>query len=184
LNLRHCICILVILVISACQNDIAEINKLYSKDQLKVEIGNDVEIIYSDSAITKVKIQTPVLYRYIDNSNPRQEFPSGIIAYFYDANQNIQSVLSGKSAIRYENKKEVVIRDSVVWESTIEGKLETNELIWDETKNIIYSNKLVQITQPGQKIVGYRFETDPNFSHWKILYPKGNLKIEDFSKNF
>jgi LPS export ABC transporter protein LptC len=179
--LRILFCCLVLFFFS-CSNDLSEINKLFSKDQLNIEIGKEVEILYSDSAKLKIKIEAPVLYRYVEEINPRQEFVNGVKISFYDENRNVQSVLTGKTAIRYEKKNEVIIKDSVVWQSTTEGKLETSELIWDETKSIVYSNKLVEISQPGQKITGYRFETDQNFIHWKILFPKGNLKVQDFNQ--
>ncbi|MDB9883091.1 hypothetical protein OAD66_08175, partial [Bacteroidia bacterium] len=56
--------------------DISEYNK--QRDSLTVEIANDVEIVYTDSAILRAKIIAPTMKRFPDKSNPRLEMPDGV----------------------------------------------------------------------------------------------------------
>ena len=155
---------------------------IINRDQLGIEQGKDVEIIYSDSARIKVRVTGPTMLYYTQQSDPKQVFPDGTITYFYDENQLEMGVLRGKYAIRDERKRQVIVRDNVVWESKIDGRLETSELIWDETTNIIRSTKFTKITRKDEVISGFNFETDDKLTHWKILAPRGNFKVENFEK--
>ena len=125
-----------LLLITSCSNEQAEAPNI-TRDQLSIEKGTDVEVIYSDSARVKVRVTGPTMLYYTEREHPRQEFPNGTTTYFYDEMQQEMSNLTGKYAIRDEKKRQVIIRDSVIWESKTDGRLETSELIWDEATNII-----------------------------------------------
>ena len=165
----------------ACSNEIPEIENI-TREQLMIEKGKDVEIIYSDSAQVRVRVTGPTMLYYTEPNNPRQEFTEGVKAFFYDALKNEQSVLIGKYAIRDERNKKVIIRDSVVWESITDGKLETSELIWDETNNVIRSTKFTKITRNKEVIWGYNFETNDKLTQWRLLSPKGTVKVDELEQ--
>lgn len=170
-----------ILFFISCSNEIPEIENIV-RDQLMIEKGKDVEIIYSDSARVRVRVTGPTMLYYTEPNNPRQEFTEGVKALFYDELKNEQSVLIGKYAIRDEHNKKVIIRDSVIWESITDGKLETSELIWDETTNIIRSTKFTKITRNNEVIYGFNFETNDKLTQWRILSPKGSLKVDELEQ--
>jgi LPS export ABC transporter protein LptC len=165
----------------ACDNEVPEIQNI-SRDQLRIEKGKEVEIIYSDSAQIRVRVTGPTMLYYTDINNPRQEFTEGVKAYFYEATKSEQSVLTGKYAIRDERKKQVIVRDSVVWESVTDGRLETSELIWDEASNVIRSTKFTKITRQKEVIYGFNFETNDKLTRWRILSPKGSLKVDELEQ--
>ncbi len=165
----------------ACSNEIPEIENI-TREQLMIEKGKDVEIIYSDSAQVRVRVTGPTMLYYTEPNNPRQEFTEGVKAYFYDALKNEQSVLVGKYAIRDERNKKVIIRDDVVWESITDGKLETSELIWDETTNVIRSTKFTKITRNKEVIYGYKFETNDKLTQWRLVSPKGTVKVDELEQ--
>ena len=150
----------------------------FSRDQLAIEKGTDVEIIYSDSAKVKVRVTGKKMNYFTESTNPRQEFPEGVIIYFYDENQNQISILTAKYGIRDERKRTVTARDSVVWTSLADGKLETDELYWDEKTNKVRSTKFTTITRDKEKIYGFDFETDDRLSHWLLKNPKGTMKVQ------
>lgn len=167
--------------IISCSNEQAEAPNI-SRDQLSIEKGKEVEIIYSDSAHVKVRVTGPTMLYFTERDHPKQEFPNGTVTYFYNEFQMEMSVLTGKYAIRDEKTRQVIVRDSVVWESKTEGRLETSELIWDEATNIIRSTKFTRITREKEVFYGFNFETDDKLTHWRILSPKGNLKLDNFEK--
>ena len=165
---------------TACKNEPTD-SLVINRDQVGIDRGKDVEIIYSDSARIKVRVTGPTMLSYIDRNEPKQVFPDGTITYFYDDNQLEMGVLRGKYAIRDERKRQVIVRDSVVWESKTDGKLETSELVWDEGTNIIKSTKFTKITRASETITGFNFQTDDKLSRWQILSPKGNFKAGDLN---
>ena len=58
-------------------------------------------------------------------------------------------------------------------------QLNTEHLIWDRKKRIIYSNVFVKITTEDEIIMGEGFESNEQFSKYKILKPKGTITKED-----
>lgn len=174
--------LLAFLWLSSCEPDLKEVQKVIPRDALNVETGKDVEILYSDSAVVRVRILSPTLLRYVDRNDPRQEFPDGVKIIFFDKDKKMQSILTSKYGMRYENKGKTILRDSVVWESVNFEHLETPELIWDEHSNTIYSNKFTKITKPGEILYGIGFKTNQELTNWQITGPEGRFNAGGLSK--
>jgi LPS export ABC transporter protein LptC len=150
----------------------------YTDDDTLVERGDKVEILYSDSAVVRVRITAPTLLNFSDRNNPRQEFPNGIRVEFLTAAQKIESTLTAKSAYRDVEKGQVIARDSVVMVTADKETLETEEITWDEKTAKIHTDKFVKVTQPGEIIYGFGLDAEQDFSYWKILVPKGRIKAQ------
>ncbi len=170
--------VIVLFLFYSCKNDLEEIDKVINREMIAVETAKDVAMLYSDSAIVKVRIEGPLMIRHLDRENPRQEFTDGVKVVFYAYGQKVESVLTAKYAIRSEKENQIIVRDSVVWESYKGEKLETEELIWEEREEKIYTNRFVTITKPDEVIYGYGFEANQDFSSWTIKAVEGELKTE------
>ncbi|MEL6987051.1 MAG: hypothetical protein AAGK97_04400, partial [Bacteroidota bacterium] len=90
-------------ILVACENDMADVNRALNKDQVSVERAENIKLLYSDSARVKVEVSGPVLLRHISKQEPREEFPEGIRVEFYNENQIAESWLTAKYAVRYKN---------------------------------------------------------------------------------
>lgn len=161
---------LVVIYSASCSNDMEQINKLIDEKEIKIERASNVELIYSDSAMIKVLVESPELIRHVDRTNPIDEFPNGIHVNFYDDYERVSSYLDAKYALRMEKDKRIIVKDSVVFYNKKNEKLETNELIWDEKNQKISSEKFVMITRPeiGDTIMGYGIEANEDFSRFEI----------------
>lgn len=95
---------------------------------------------------------------------------------------SVRSVLTAKMATRYQEEGKIIARDSVVLTTIKQEKLETEELIWDEKTAKIHTDKFVKVTQPGEVIYGFGLEAEQDFSYWKILVPKGRIKVEQLNE--
>ncbi len=162
---------------SACENELSEVQKFIREDQIAIEVGENVEMIYSDSGQVEIRIIAPLLHRHLDKKEPKREFPEGLEVYFLDKNQQVQSWLIGKYAIEYERKYLTIVQDSVVLFNKKEEKLETDELVWDQANEKIHTKQFVRITTRNEQITGYGFEADKEFNYWKIIAPQGRVKI-------
>ena len=169
-------------LLTGCKNSVEDVNALVSKFDTQVETAKDVEILYSDSAQVRVRITGPTMLYHLDRREPRQEFPDGVAVDFLGPEGAITSQLDARYGLRLENKSEVIVRDSVVWKSVEGEKIETEELIWDERKRKIYTNKFVVITRPDEIIYGHGFEADQDFSYSRINAIEGRLKVDDLEK--
>jgi LPS export ABC transporter protein LptC len=165
----------------ACTDPIPETRQVFTQDDVAVEVGEDVEILYSDSAVVRVRVTGPILHNHSGRDKPRQEFPEGIKMDFMMPDLSVRSVLTAKKATRYQEEGKIVARDSVVLTTIKQEKLETEELIWDEKTAKIRTDKFVKVTQPGEIIYGFGLEADQDFSYWKILVPKGRIKVEQIN---
>lgn len=174
--------VLFVLLFTACDPAGKRDYPVFTKEDTEVEVGRDVEILYSDSAVVRVRITAPTLMNYVDRLNPRQEFPDGIRVDFLNPNLQVRSVLTAKFAVRQQEKGLVIVRDSVVLTTVEQEKLETEELIWNEKTEKISTEKFVKVTKPGEVIYGYGLEANQDFSFWKITVPKGTIKAEQLDK--
>ncbi len=171
-----------VLVFLACDPVSKREEQQYGPDDTGVEIGRDVEILYSDSAIVRVRVTAPSLYNYVDRLEPRQEFPDGIKLEFLTPQLQVRSTLTAKFAIRQQDKGLIIARDSVVLTTVQQEKLETEELIWDEKTEKVRTDKFVKVTKPDEVIYGFGLEANQDFSYWKITVPKGIIKADQLDK--
>jgi len=163
----------------SCKNDLAKINSLLSVDDSSIEVIKGVDMLYSDSAKVRVHIVSPVLNKYINQTKPYEEFPHGISVEFIDDYQNVYSKLTAKYAIRMNNDNRIIIRDSIVMFNYVtKTKLETSELIWDQTGRKIYNNKFAKISNPKDTLFGYSFFADQDFSYYEMRQMGGNFGVD------
>lgn len=188
-NMHSKIFLLALVVMSfvACVNDIEEVNALLEEYNPSVDIGSDVRILYSDSGYVKIIIEGAVLEQHNDLNNPNQTFPAGIFVTFLDVNEKPHSWLKGNYAIRNETEQTMTVRGNVSFYNSDNDKLQSSELIWDERKQLIYTDKFVKITRPIQQdtLYGLGFETDQSFKKIYIKHSvKGKLNADKLSEEF
>lgn len=167
----------------ACENDINEVNRLFSKDETLVETATGVELLYSDSAKLKLRIASPKLLRHLDKKDPFQEFPDGLMVEFFGPDGlTVTGRMTAKFAERYDNNGKFLVRDSVVWTGSAGERLETQELTWDEENDRVYTSKFVIVRRPDEIIYGHGFESNQKFTEWKIRAIEGRIKAGDITK--
>ncbi len=169
--------ILFLISLVSCENDLVEVSRFIDDEEVAIEIGEKVKMLYSDSGRVEMMIEAPLLHRHLDKRLPKREFPAGLEVFFLDKEQKVQSWLIGKYAIEDENKQIITVRDSVVLFNHNAEKLETDELIWDKGSNTISTKQFVRITTADEQITGYGFEADREFKYWKIIAPQGSVKV-------
>ncbi|MCD4730043.1 MAG: LPS export ABC transporter periplasmic protein LptC [Bacteroidales bacterium] len=106
------------------------------------------------------------------------EFPEGFKIIFYDSLLNPESQITAYYGIRYDNDKLMEAKNNVVVTSIKNNEqLETEHLVWDERKKIIYSNVFVKITRSEEVLYGDGLTSDENFSSYTIKNPSGEFQI-------
>ena len=176
-GLRIGLCLFLFFAFLSCENDLAEVSKFIDNEEVAVEVGETVKMLYSASGRVEMVIEAPVLHRHLDKRVPKREFPKGLEVFFLDTEQKVQSWLTGKYAIEDENKRIITVQDSVVLFNHNAEKLETDELIWDQGTNMISTMRFVRITTKDEQITGYGFEADREFKYWRIIAPQGSVKV-------
>jgi len=159
-----------ILLFASCSTDINEVNAITDTSLTKVEEAKFVKILYSDSANVKVRITADKMIRHLDKKNPRDEFPEGIFVEFLNPSGRANSWLKADRATRYEKRHEVVAQGNANFYNTKNETLTSTELIWDEEKQKLWTNKIVRIAQPmkGDTSFGFGFEANEEFNFFEI----------------
>ena len=172
------------LLISACENDINDIKELSAQELEKPEQRTEnVDVIYSDSAKVKMRLEAPVLIEYTDTSKkaiPYQVTPKGIKITFYNADKTEAGIMVADSAIQYQTKQITKFYKNVVCTFSTGETLKSEELIWDQNKKIIYSNKHVQIDTPdGDRKEGANFMSDEKLTHFSFDQSTATLYTDE-----
>lgn len=168
-------------LLHACSADMPDI-VLDERLNANVELAKDVSILYSDSAQLRVIAGGPVVLYHLDLRERKQEFVEGVTIDFFGPDQKPSSKLTAKYGIRMEGKGQIIVRDSVVWQSVAGERLETEELIWDEKQQRVFTNKFVVLRRPDEIIKGHGFEANQDFSDAKIKAVEGQIKVDELSK--
>jgi LPS export ABC transporter protein LptC len=148
-------------------------------DNPNLELLEDVEILYSDSAFVKVRVRGPVMLYHTERNDPRQEFIEGIEVEFLDRNMEVLSRLTAKFAIRRESLGIIIVRDSVVWKSNQNEQLTTDEMTWDERRQKVFTDRFVVITRPEEILYGRGFEADQDFTNITMKAVEGRVKVDN-----
>ena len=176
---------LTLIILGGCVNDLAEVDHLFEKTETGTEVAKDIEMLYSDSAVVRVRIIGPTLIRHLETDKPRDEFPDGVHVDFLDADGSVNSTLDAQHAERFTRENRVVVRSDislgvpVILKNNRGEKLETSELIWDEGDGKVYTDKFVKITKPEEIIFAYGFTANQDFSQYTLQKVVGRVKVDN-----
>ncbi|MFO7978942.1 MAG: LPS export ABC transporter periplasmic protein LptC [Bacteroidales bacterium] len=162
----------------SCQStDLEVIDSLTRLDESPIESATDVQLVYSSHATIRMIMEAPQMDRY-NHEESFLELPQGIEVVFYDSLGNITSTLSARYAISYDEQQIIEAENDVVVVNENNEKLNTEHLIWDRQKGIIYSENFVKITTGDEVLYGEGMEADERFSQWKIINPRGTFSVD------
>ena len=164
--------------VCGCHNDYQEVQDL-AKKKTPVDKVTNVESYLSQNGAVRAKLTAPLM-TIVRKDTPKTEFPKTLHVDFYDSTVNIQSKLFAKYGLYYNNKHLIFLRDSVVFFNMQGDTILTEELWWDQDKELIYTNVPVHIRKPlGEKLDGTGMTADQNFNHYTIFNAKGPINVPD-----
>ena len=179
--LRFLLPVITITILSSCENDIEKINLLNTNGDYPNIVGNDIETINSDSAMVKVKLVARELKQYDNAEKPYTEFPEGIDVFFYDSSMTVESEIHANYAIYYNEDKFWHAKGNVIAIKHDTGeRLDTEELFWDEEKELIYSETYTRIVNENGTFYGQNgFKSNQNFTDYELTGSKGVVNIKE-----
>lgn len=165
------------LILQSCQNKDEDIVKASRKEELPVETGRNVEIMYSDSFQLKAILQASLMERFA-GENPHLLMKEGVKLRFFNKNKEVTSSLTAKWAISREPEKIMEARNDVVVVNEKNETLNTEHLIWDERTKRIRTEAFAKITTADEVIFGEGLEANEDFSWYRILKVKGTINVK------
>lgn len=162
---------------SGCKNDLDEAKLITSRANVNIEKGKNVNIRYSDHGNTKIKAEAKTLTRF-NVEKPYLEFTDGIKITFYSADGAVGTTMTADYASAVENSGIMTARKNVEVINAKGEKLNTEEIVWDEQKKVIYSNAFVKISTADEIIWGNGMEANEDFTDYVIKKVIGKVKVK------
>lgn len=159
--------VLVIVSLSACERKIDTIKK---DDVLLLPsvTAKNSNTVFTDSGRIQLIMSFAIMESYNNIEQPYSEFKSGIKVIFYDGHDEPVGTVYSKYAKYTDKKKLWELKDSVVVVNESNDKLETEQLFWDQEKDMIYTDRFIKITNEDQTVMGTGFESDHRLTRRKI----------------
>lgn len=181
MNIRKYICLTVIILLTlfliSCEKKVATVRK-FDIQSLPALTSTDITTIYSDSGKVQLILKAPLIESYSGDS-PYSEFREGIFVIFYDGHKDSVGYALAKYAKFTDKKKLWELRDSVIIMNGSNDRLETEQLYWDQDKDLIYTDRFVKIIGEDQTIMGTGFESDIRLRYRRIKNPSGPIYLRE-----
>ena len=159
---------------NSCTNDPKLVQEFVSDKQQPIEHIKGAQLLHTENGKVKVRVLANSIERFQD-IQPALVFPNQLEVYFYNDSSQLQSTLIADYASIDEGKKIMLAKNNVILISIDDKKLETDELVWDEKKNKIYTDKKVKITTGKEVVFGEGFTSTTDFKEYSITKVHGTF---------
>lgn len=160
----------------ACTNDLQKIQRVTVKNTDPNERVQDLRLVFTDSGYAKIRLYAKLAETYYEPKNVTK-LKDSLCVFFYDQQGKVETILTGHYGEYYPNDNKIIIQNQVVLAKPITNeRMETEELIWNQTDSSIYSNRLVTITTPNGKFYGDGIKSKQDFSSYEFIRPRGKIE--------
>jgi len=160
-----------------CENNIEQIKAFYSTENLPILEAKNFETLVTDSGEIRYFLKAPKLLQFEDEGRNYIEFPEGMELIKFDEYKNIISSITADYAKQFVAEDKWEAKNNVIATNAKGDTLKTEHLIWEEKKEIIYTEEFVKIIRADQIITGIGFTSDQKLQNWKIKNPKGTIYV-------
>ncbi len=177
---KYCVAVLVsgaAMLFYGCENNIEQIKAFYSTENLPVLEATNFETLLTDSGQVRYSLKAPKLLQFQDEGRNYIEFPEGMELIKFDEHKRIISSITADYAKQFVAEDKWEAKNNVVATNAQGDTLKTEHLIWEEKKEIIYTDEFVKIIRTDQIITGIGFTSDQKLQNWKIKNPKGTIYV-------
>lgn len=177
---KYCVAVLVsgaAMLFYGCENNIEQIKAFYSTENLPVLEATNFETLLTDSGQVRYSLKAPKLLQFQDDGGNYIEFPEGMELVKFDEHKRIISSITADYAKQFVAEDKWEAKNNVVATNAQGDTLKTEHLIWEEKKEIIYTEEFVKIIRTDQIITGIGFTSDQKLQNWKIKNPKGTIYV-------
>ena len=163
----------------SCSNNLEEIKEVISKSDGPDEITEGVVMLFTDMGKSKLKLESPLVYRFLDVAKMKIECPNGMKVTFYDTLENVESVLTANYGLLLSEEQYLKVQDSVVFQNNKKDRLDTELLNIFFEKDSIYTDKFVKVSTETGLISGTGLVSNSNFTKYELL----NIRDSHYNVN-
>jgi len=169
------------LAFQGCREQIETTQTPVDSTQQALMIALEIDVIFSDSGRLQARVTGPAVNRY-EGEVVWLEFPEGFMAEMFDSIQRVESTITADYGKRMETSGIMEAKGNVIVRNELKNEqLNTDVLIWNESRHTIHTEAPVKITTPGKVLYGTGLESNETFTIYRILHPRGEMKVEEDS---
>jgi LPS export ABC transporter protein LptC len=161
--------VIIILLFASCDKRKKTLaHAITMRDSMPVMTTYDVNTLISDSGIIRFRMKAPIWMIY-DRRHPSfWSFEKGIYVEQFDSLLHINASIKADTAYFYDQERLWRLIGHVAIKNRKGEKFNTKELFWNQFTQKVYSDKFIRIELLDKIITGYGFESNQEFTVWKI----------------
>jgi len=170
--------VLTLLILTVgCEDKIkpSVLSSVPSKDLPQQESWNS-QIVLADSGRVKAIIDAG--YLRVFETNERTLLSDGVTVRFFNSDGTAGSVLTSDEGAVDERTNDLEARGNVVVTSTDRTVMYSEELYWDEGRQLIHTPVFVRIVSPKERLQGIGMESDQQLRNYRIFRVTGETKVD------
>lgn len=166
-------------LLSACSKPKVERQHIgLNIDSAYMMYTKDVDMLVSDSGLTKYRLTSPVWIIYDREDRKEWLFPDSLRMWSVDSLQPGNQLVAADSAIFYVPQEEWVLIGNVRIHGLKGEKLYTQRLHWQRREKRLFSNDTTYFYTDGKELRGNRFEAKDDLSQYSIYNNSGNFEVD------
>jgi LPS export ABC transporter protein LptC len=163
-----------------CSNDEQAVSALRQQFTGAMIEQHNVQIVYSDSGMAKIRVTTGVWEDYSsDDEQPRQVFRQGFRVEIFDQQGRVTGHLKAQKAVRRMSDQVWVLTGDVEVVQDGGNALYTDAMEWDRVNQVFRSESKVRIIDKGEEVQGKGFEAKEDLSQYTIFAVSGHFEGQD-----
>lgn len=160
---KSVIALLVAVTLFSCEGNYKKIQKMNLKDEEPLGVVKGMNTKYTDSGKVTINLKAPLMYDYSNYEFPYNEFPKGIVLYFWEDNK--KNTVLADYAVKYELTSMVDLRGNVKIVTSDSLIVTANQLYWDQKNEWVFTDQPYKITFPdGSYNDGQGFNSSQDFT--------------------
>jgi LPS export ABC transporter protein LptC len=177
-NIKYSYLLFAVVLLYSCEG---KIEKIVDFEILSLPslTGKDINTVFTDSGKVQMVMSAPIMEKWDNFESPYSEFRKGMKIAFHDGHKDPIATASSKYAKFVDKENLWELDDSVVIVNESGDKLETEQLFWDQDKNLVFTDRFVKITNEDQTVMGTGFESDPQLTRRRIKNVTATIYLHD-----
>ena len=146
----------------SCSNNYDEVKNINKVELVPAGLTKDFVLEYTDSAVLKATLKSPLNIDFTNQSFPYSEFPNGLEIEFYDEIEGTTTVSSDYGIVYYQTRI-VSLEGDVTIKSPDSSFVKSEQIYWDPEQEWLFSEKKVLFSSDDYTIRAKRLDADRSF---------------------
>lgn len=159
-----------------------EISELMAEEDLPFQTTYNGKYTFTEDTKLRNTIEAGKMEHYTKDSS-YINFSEGLKLEIFNRSEYKEAELTSRKGWYNEKSQIMWAEDSVEFRNNEGEILKTEKLIWDERKELIYTDLPVQILRQNDTLWGDGIQSNENFTNYSIKNPRGSIFVEEPTEN-